>query len=265
MRSYLYVPADNARFLEKAETSEADAIILDLEDSVKVSAKNIAEGQLSEFLSTSQRINLMLRVEPNRISFEEELINHPKITKIYLPKANSLAAVQELNKHNKTNKAIHALIESSSGIENISEIATADNVVSLGIGEADFFGEISLSEEIHPAIKSYVRSKVVIASAAFNLRPPVAPVSSNFKNLENFADETKEFLAMGYWGRACIHPSQVEIANEIFTPNSKLKERAQKIIALMEHSQSGATVDDQGQMIDVAHLKWARRYLDLTN
>lgn len=263
MRSYLYVPADNQRFLEKVEESKADAIILDLEDSVKAEAKLAAEESLRNFLAITTRKNLFLRIEPSRIQEQTDLINHKKITKIYLPKANSRGAIDNLNLHNQSQKPIHALIENASGLENISEIATAKNVTSLGIGEADFFSEISLSGEVHQSLKDFVRSRVVIASSAYNLQPPVAPVSSNFKDLDVFAAETREFLALGYWGRACIHPSQVEIANEIFALDEKLVIKAQNIVESLSESSKGAVTDANGSMIDAAHLKWANRYLGL--
>ena len=263
MRSYLYVPGDNQRFLEKAESSNADAIILDLEDSVKADAKAAAEDSLRNFLGATNRKNLLLRVEPSRIIQQADLINNAKISKIYLPKANSRKAIDELNSKNQANKPIHALIENAAGLENISDIATAKNVTSLGIGEADFFSDISMSSEVHPALKNFVRSKVVIASSAHNLQPPVAPVSSNFKDLEAFAAETREFLSLGYWGRACIHPAQVDIANEIFTADSKLVAKAQDIIASLANTSGGAATDSQGTMIDAAHLKWAQRYLGI--
>lgn len=263
MRSYLYIPADNQRFLEKADSSNADAIILDLEDSVKFEAKEAAEDSLRNFLSTTTRKNLLLRVEPSRINQQVDLINHAKISKIYLPKANSRSAIDELNSNNQANKPIHALIENAAGLENISDIATAKNVTSLGIGEADFFAGISLSSEVHPALKNYVRSKIVIASSAHSLQPPVASVGSNFKDLDTFAAETREFFSLGYWGRACIHPAQVDIANEIFTADSNLVAKAQDIIASMENAPGGAATDSQGTMIDAAHLKWAQRYLGI--
>lgn len=263
MRSYLYVPGDNTRFLAKIATSSADAIILDLEDSVKTEAKSVAENTLHEFLASSDHKNLMLRVEPSRLREAEDLINHPKITKIYLPKADSQQVIDNLNLMNHSHKPIHALIESSLGLEKITEIAQAQNIQSLGIGEADFFAEIALTEEVHANLKSFVRSRVVIASSAYNLLPPVAPVSSNFADLTAFQQETREFLRLGYWGRACIHPAQIDIANEIFAIDPDLRSRAEFIVNALEQSNGGATVDRDGRMIDAAHLKWAWRYLSL--
>lgn len=265
MRSYLYVPGDNQRFLDKAETSIADAIILDLEDSVKSDSKKLAEDRIREFLQKTSHQNLLLRVEPTRLNQIEDLINHPKIKKIYLPKANTSKEIEALNFYNSSNKPIHALIESARGLENISEIATSNNVSTLGIGEADFFSDVSLSTQISQGLLNYVRSKLVIASAAHNMKPPVAPVSANFQDLDKFEAETIEFLNYGYWGRACIHPNQIEIANKIFSINPEMVAKAQSIIDSLRESKSGAVVDEAGSMIDAAHIKWAEKYLNLNH
>lgn len=263
LRSYLYVPGDNQKFLAKAEVSTSDAIILDLEDSVKSDAKKFAEESVAQFLDASKRSNLMVRVEPTRLKATKDLINHPKVTKIYLPKVESSRDISEFNKLNQKGKPINALIESAVGLENIREIAQSENVESIGIGEADFFADIVLTSEISQSLLDFVRSRLVIASAANNLLAPIAPVSSNFKDLEMFEKETRELFNFGYWGRACIHPNQVEIVNRVFQQEEILIERARAIIASLESDGRGATSGTDGSMIDAAHLRWALRYLAL--
>lgn len=262
-RSYLYVPADNQRFLGKSAESNADVLILDLEDSVKEERKEIAEGMLREFLNIESEKNLYLRVEPRRISQICDLINHPKISRIVMPKSNIAIALESLNKFNESNKPIHALIESPIGLENINQIAQSKNVVSLGIGEADFYSTLSLSDRIHRDLKSFVRGKLVVTSAAYGLNPPIAPVSSNFTDKDAFRRESEELLDWGYWGRACIHPDQVEIANEVFTIGADVKSKAEKILEVMQSSSAGATTDSDGAMIDKAHVTWATRILEM--
>jgi citrate lyase subunit beta/citryl-CoA lyase len=261
MRSYLYVPGDNNRFLEKAEKSMADAIILDLEDSVKHEAKVTAEDNLRNFVKKSNRKNLFLRPESSRISKIEDLLNHEKISRIVLPKADSVSSIDFLNAHNRSDKPIHALIESPTGLEALSDIAKGKNVVSLGIGEADFFGEISLAAHTNEGLKSYVRSKIVLVSAALKLQPPIAPVSSNFTDLAAFESETRDFLEMGFWGRTCIHPAQVEIVNTVFKVDQDLLRKAHFIIDAIRNNPEGASVDSDGKMIDAAHLRWAEKYI----
>jgi citrate lyase subunit beta/citryl-CoA lyase len=262
-RSYLYVPADNQRFLNKTAESSADVIILDLEDSVKEERKEIAEENLREFLKSTEHNALYLRVEPRRTSLIYDLINHPKISRIVMPKLNTASALDALNKFNESNKTIHALIESPLGLENMREIALSKNVVSLGIGEADLFSTLSLSDKIHPNLKSFVRSRLVVMSAAYGLNPPIAPVSSNFTDKDAFRRDSEELLDWGYWGRACIHPAQVEVANQIFAIGAEIKSKAEKVMEAMQSSDAGATTDRDGTMIDKAHLVWATRILSM--
>lgn len=262
-RSYLYVPGDNQRFLDKVSSSSADVIILDLEDSVKHENKKRAEEMLQDFLDHTERENLYIRVEPNRLAFIDELINHSKISRIVLPKTESISSISDLNEINKTNKSIHALIESPLGLNNIDEIALSKNVISLGIGEADFYSTIALSQNIHSNLKSFVRSKLVLASAAHGLNPPIAPVSSNFTDASEFLRESEEFLSWGYWGRACIHPAQVEISNSVFVLRDEIKAKAKEILEEIQSASAGAVTDKDGMMIDQAHFRWASRILGI--
>ncbi|MFM7545466.1 MAG: HpcH/HpaI aldolase/citrate lyase family protein [Synechococcales cyanobacterium] len=262
-RSYLYVPGDNSKFLIKAEDSSADALILDLEDSVKPDKKAVAEDLVRRFLMQTKRDQVQIRIEPTRLGALVDLVNHERISKIVLPKVASIKEIEEFNKINEFNKPLHILIESPQALERISAIAQAKNVQSLGIGELDFFSGISLAKEVHSDLKSAIRSKLVLTSAAYNLNPPVAPVSTNYKDSSTFSNESQEFLTWGYWGRACIHPAQVEIANEVFCISSELLSEAREVLELLNDSKQGATTDKEGKMIDLAHIRWAKRILGL--
>ncbi len=262
-RSYLYVPGDNSKFLIKAEDSSADVLILDLEDSVKPDYKAKAEDMVREFLGETKRDQVQIRIEPDRVRVLVDIINHVKVSKIVLPKVASVKDIEVFNEINESNKPLHILIESPQALERISTIAQSKNVQSLGIGELDFFLGFSLSKEVNIGLKSAIRSKLILTSAAYGLNPPVAPVSLNYKDSTAFSNESKEFLNWGYWGRACIHPAQVEIANEVFSISSELLTEAREVLELLSNSKQGATTDKEGEMIDLAHLRWAKRILEL--
>lgn len=262
-RSYLYVPGDNSRFLSKVEGTCADAIILDLEDSVKIENKTRADQMIGEFLDQTSHPKVMLRIEPSRLNQNRNLINHNNVFRVSLPKVKTPDDVRVFNEFNESKKSIHALIESPIGLENLGSIAIQPNVVSLGIGEVDFFSQLSITQDIHPQLKSFVRNRLVLASSAYGLNPPIAPISTNFKDLDQFRKETLEFFNWGYWGRACIHPAQVEIVNEIFQIDLELRSRAEEIIGALAASKSGAAVNHDGTMIDESHFRWASYILGL--
>jgi citrate lyase subunit beta/citryl-CoA lyase len=106
---------------------------------------------------------------------------------------------------------------------------------------------------------------MVFASAAAEINPPVAAVSTNFKDLAAFRESTIEFKEWGYFGRACIHPDQIEIANEVFTLKSEEIQAAQDIIDRLVAAGGGVALDAQGRMIDEAIAKIARRTLGIRN
>lgn len=260
-RSYLYVPADNDRFLEKAKDSAADVIILDLEDGVAQAKKSIAREKALTYLNSTSKPTA-LRVDADDFTNLSDLINHPNLSLVFLPKVSSQQDIEKFLATTHSTKLINALIETPQGLKKIDEIAATKPVSSIGIGEADFFANIVLGEKPHATLKNYVRATLVIASAAAQLHPPIAPVSSNFKDLTAYESETLELRAMGYWGRSCIHPSQVEIANKVFSADPDQLKKAREIITKLENSSSGALTDSDGEMIDAAHLRWARAYLD---
>jgi citrate lyase subunit beta/citryl-CoA lyase len=259
--SYLYVPADNSRFLEKAENSEAHAIILDLEDGVSSERKDLARENAYSFLEKTNRAYVALRVNLEAVQREKHLANQPKVRKVFLPKVNSAQVVRDFLTGSQCRKDLAVLIESAAGLQQINEIACIDQVQSIGLGEADLFADIVLGEQPHISLKNYARAQLIFASAAHSKIPPIAPVSTNFIDLEKYEAETIELRSMGYWGRACIHPSQVTIANQVFRRDEGKLEEARKIIEILQESQSGAEVALDGTMIDAAHLRWAKNYL----
>jgi citrate lyase subunit beta/citryl-CoA lyase len=104
---------------------------------------------------------------------------------------------------------------------------------------------------------------VVFASAAAGINPPVAAVSADFKNLDDFRKSTLQFKEIGYVGRSCIHPDQVAIANEIFTPSITELENAQDILDRLNATGGGIALDANGRMIDEAFARSARRILEI--
>jgi len=261
-RSYLYVPADNSRFLEKAETSLADSIILDLEDGVKNEKKQEARDKALAFLTQTQRNNFVLRVNPGSYEEEAELINHPKVKKIFLPKVEEVAAIELFLEETGAQNEIVVFIESARGLININDIAAQKSVTSIGLGEADLFSDVVLGEPPHPQLRNYARSKLIFACAAFAKSTPIAPMSPNFLDLEALRNECIELRSMGYWGRACIHPAQIETVHEVFSADPRKIEEAEKIIEILGESGSGAEVALDGSMIDAAHFRWAKNYLN---
>jgi len=276
-RSYLYVPANDLSRLSKSLSRGADALIVDLEDGVAPAEKNIARENLVSFLTDLDLNNeIWVRVNPEKEALESDLeaAVHQNCRGIVLAKTNSLEDVLNLDlllgrieKSREIDKSLQvsALIESAAGIFNAQRIASGPRVTRLQVGEADLRADLGTSGESDNATIQYARSTVVFASAAAGINPPVAAVSTNFKDSESFRKSSQEFKDWGYFGRACIHPDQLEIANEVFTLSAEEVDAAQDILARLLAAGGGVALDAQGRMIDEAVAKIARRTLGIRN
>jgi citrate lyase subunit beta/citryl-CoA lyase len=162
--------------------------------------------------------------------------------------------------------AIMVLIETARGLRDVDSVAAHPAVWALQLGELDLAAELGLVRTAHESELLYARSRVVTASAAAGLQPPVAAVSPDFVDLDGFQVSTQHLKQLGFVGRAVIHPAQVPIAHEVFTPTRDDVEAARRTFAAHEAALSagmGVTVDEQGRMVDEAVIRTSRRTVTL--
>lgn len=272
-RSHLYVPANDLERLTKALGRGADALIVDLEDGVSPTDKDLARQNLISFLSElDSQVEIWVRVNPEKGALEADLAAavHSNCRGIVLAKATTLAEIENLDSlltglEKSRNIAkpleVSALIESAAGVFNAQSIATGPRVTRLQLGEADLRADLGTSGNAGETTTQFARNMAVYASAAAGINPPVAAVSTNFKDLETYRKSSQDFKEWGYFGRACIHPAQIEIANEVFTPNAEDLAAAQDILDRLAAAGGGVALDVKGRMIDEAVAKIARRTL----
>ena len=272
-RSHLYVPANDLERLTKALGRGADALIVDLEDGVAPADKGIARENLTSFLNDlNSDVEIWVRVNPEKGALESDLAAavHKNCRGIVLAKATTLAEIQnldslitELEKSRGITKKLEvsALIESALGVFNAQAIATGPRITRMQVGESDLRADLGTSGAAGETTTQFARSMVVFASAAAGINPPLAAVSTNFKDLDAYRKSSQDFKEWGYFGRACIHPAQVEIVNEVFTPNADELAAAQDILDRLVTAGGGVALDAKGRMIDEAIAKIARRTL----
>jgi citrate lyase subunit beta/citryl-CoA lyase len=159
------------------------------------------------------------------------------------------------------NLEVSALIESALGVFNAQAIATGPRITRMQVGESDLRADLGTSGLAGETTTQFARSMAVFASAAAGINPPLAAVSTNFKDLDAYKKSSQDFKEWGYFGRACIHPAQIEIANEVFTPNADELAAAQDILDRLVAAGGGVALDAKGRMIDEAIAKIARRTL----
>ncbi len=191
---------------------------------------------------------------------------------ICLAKAESaaeVAAVAGLLDRLEAERAIAAgsigiapLLESAAAVLRAAEIAQAPRVRRLQVGEADLKADTGIEPGDDERELLWVRSQVVLASAAAGIDPPVGPVSTNFRDLDALRASTEAVRRLGYRGRACIHPAQIAVVHEVFTPSPEQVDAAQALIAAYDAAVaagSGVLIGPDGRMVDEAVVRQARR------
>jgi citrate lyase subunit beta/citryl-CoA lyase len=266
-RSSLYVPGDRPDRFAKAADSGADAIILDLEDAVAVSAKDEARSHVARFLTDTPRgagPQRLVRLNSESFAADLDALAGADVDAFSLAKA-SLDGLDRLDDHLGDREVpVVALIETAADLENLGRIAKHHRVESLAVGEADLTAELGITPSVDEHELWPLRMQLVVASAAAQIAPPTAPVSTDFKDPTALALSTALMRRAGFGGRACIHPAQVSVVNDVFTPTDDEVADARRLVEMFDAAVaagSGVATDDDGRMIDEAVVRQARRLL----
>jgi citrate lyase subunit beta / citryl-CoA lyase len=279
-RSYLYVPGDQARKLQHALGSGADAIVADLEDAVAPSAKANARRTVADWLATQlagDHPELWVRVNasPRLLANDVQAVVGPAVTGICLPKTHTPEQVRSLGEllgvvERRAGLAegsmkVVPLLESAAGLLSARAIAMESRVWQLGLGELDLCAEIGIERSPDERELLPIRIQIVLASAAAGLAPPVGPVSTDFRDPEALRRSTEGLRRVGFGSRWAIHPAQVPVINSTFTPTREQVEAAQRLVARYDGALDqgvGVCVDEDGRMVDEAVVRAARRTID---
>jgi citrate lyase subunit beta/citryl-CoA lyase len=271
-RSYLYAPASKPEIVEKAFNSNADCIVIDLEDAVHHDKKEEARSFVVDFLSKPASKPFLVRINdlngPWGVS-DLESISGPNLLGIRIPKTSSAETVKKASKildSKKCNAQMQLLIESALGVVNAFELATSDSrVTALSLGEADLLSDLKTTND---EALAFSRLSILVAARAAGLKQPSQSVYANTKDLDGLKASTLRGKATGFFGRSVIHPNQIEIVNEIFTPTQDEVEKARELLDLYDQMQaSGNSVMalPNGDMIDPANIHYAKFQMNLFN
>lgn len=266
-RSFLYVPGDRPDRLGKATDRAGDAIIADLEDAVAPGAKDTALREVLAWLDGGTgRAQVWVRVNAGPRGLDEiaALRECPGLHGVVLPKAD-LAGITAATAA-AGSRPVAALIESARGLLDAAALAAVPGVSHLGIGEADLAAELALRPSPDGRELLPLRLQVVVASAAAELPPPTGPVSVDVRDLAGLRSSTVALRAAGFGSRSAIHPDQVPVIEEVFTPTEAEVARAEEVVASYDAAiadGSGVIVDAQGRMVDEAVVRAARRTVEL--
>ena len=294
VRSLLAVPATRRKMVEKALASEADAVFLDLEDAVAPDNKAAARGDVVsalEELDWRGRPGLYRANALDTSYFYRDLIEvveeaGDSLVAVMIPKVNrpeDLHAVSillsqlELATDLEQDKIkLEAQIESAEGLANVDQIARVTNrLTALHFGPGDFAASMSMPQtsigvmdewdEAYPGHRfHYAMQRIVVAARAANLRVLDGPVA-DYRDEEGLRGSCLIARSLGFDGKWCIHPAQIGIVNEVFSPTDREVEWAKKVVAAYEeaNAEGSGSVSVDGQMVDAASIRMARTTLDL--
>lgn len=280
-RSYLYVPGSAAEKLAKVRTRGTGAVIVDLEDGVAAGRKAEARAVVADWLVAVADDKggvggpeIWVRINTGEAGLADISSTFClALAGVCVPKVSSpddlgpaRARLHDLETAAGRSHAtmLMPLIETARGLLAAAEIARADGVARLQLGEVDLGAELGVERSSDATGFLLARSQVVLASAAAGIDPPVGPVSVDFDDLEQFRASTLALKRLGFRSRACVHPAQVAVVNEVFAPTDAEVQRARELVqAFDEEAAAGTGVwrGPQGTMVDEAVVRAARRLL----
>ncbi len=270
-RSFLYVPAVKPALFDKAAGGDADAIIIDLEDAVPLPQKGAARRDLASWLDshTPNDTEIWVRVTPEFLADDLDAAARAGVDGIMLAKCSvdALAHAHDMLDRLDTEREtgpieLIGLIETAHSLRSLPDMADSPRLRTFGIGEVDLLADLRITRNADTAsVVDGLRMDVVVGCAAAGVAAPIAPTSTDFRDLDGFVATTKRFVDMGFRGRTALHPKQVPIINAALTPSDEDVARAERLLALYDLSAGGPTVDDNGRFVDEAVVRGAREIL----
>lgn len=270
-RSLLYSPGDDREMLENAVETAADTVIFDLEDAVapdsKDGARRTVQSTLDELDEPTPRVSV--RINPYGRSGRADIdavvgnVAAPPDS-IVLPKVDDAETVEALHDQladlGATEIGIIPLIETAAGIVSAEAVAAAPGVTAVAFGDQDFTADVGATVTDDKTESLYARQKTVIAAAAAGVTA-LDTVYTDIEDTEGLREQTEFVVELGFDGKLAIHPDQVPVINEAFTPADDEIEWAEKVLAgqeqATEEGEGVFTVD--GQMIDPPLVERARK------
>jgi citrate lyase beta subunit len=262
-RSLLFAPGNDERKLEKALAAGADAVVADLEDAVPAGEKEAARTVTrTAFAGAVSDSLLAVRVNAfgtGNLQADLEVTAGLDLDALVLPKATP-EAVAALGAEGPP---VIAIVETAIGLRHAFETARSERVAALVLGAVDLGLELGLEPRVDGQEILYARSRLVVESAAAGIRSPFDVVHVNTRDDAGLEAEARLARALGFRGKACIHPDQVAIVNRVFSPTTEELERARRVIDAYEHARAHGrgVVALDGEMIDLPVVERARRVL----
>lgn len=286
-RTLLFAPGSRTELLTKAQLGAADAMIFDLEDSVPLNAKDEARKNIQQVLALGLKKPMYLRISNPRagdyladlgVFHNHSLVN---VAGVALPKTDDAQDVETVSKalqdiEIKAGVAVGSLsilpmIETCLGLRNSFDIARSSKRVSgmalASAEQGDFMVDLGGRWTPRSLALTYPRSKLVVDSRAAGVEWILDGVFMNLKDTQMLREECLIARELGFVGKMAIHPTQVDVMHEVFSPSAKEIEYARGLIAAFREGEARGVgaVKYEGMMVDYANVRLAERTLALVS
>ena len=272
MRSMLFAPGNKYELLQKFSKIQPDIAIIDLEDAVPDSEKQVARENLQKYAqedktaaTTYVRVNALVSQH-----FEEDIRSiPPQIAGIVIPKVNDASdierATQAIERYSVSAKILVG-IETVKGLMSVQDIFGTASVFAAYFGAEDYIHDLGGLRTDGNNEVLFARTQIGISSRLFGV-PVVDQIVADFSDSERFMKEAQQAKSLGFTGKLCIHPSQVPLANQSFSSTPEEIQQALELLKVYDEAVANGTASivHNGQMVDEALAKQARRILSQNN
>ena len=284
IRTALFVPGNRPDRVDKAVNTGADAVIIDLEDTIPPAQKEETRPMVREKVLEHRARKIAVRVTALTSGFfvgdlDEVVVK--ELGCIVIPKVESKDQIKEISRillQVEKKKGVGPgtvpiipLIESAGAIQNIfqivSETTDPPRLFTVAFGAADYSLDLGIEMTKEGTELSYARSRIPIACRAAGVEPPLdTPFMIDLKNIEAFKADAMRAKRLGFQGKLCIHPNQIEPCNTIFSPTKEEILFSERVIEAFEDAEAKgiAAIQLDGKFIDYPVVEKARRILNLS-
>ncbi|GAA4174664.1 CoA ester lyase [Gryllotalpicola koreensis] len=254
----LYVPGDRPDRFDKAVASGADLVILDLEDAVAAESKSSALASVVSWLTGRKGASsplIQVRVNPGATHEVQQLRATGARLELRIPKVDTAADV-EWAVAVWPEAELTAIIESAHGLQQMEAVAQHPRVTRLALGESDLASDLGTRDN---AVLDHLRIRLLIAARAAGLPAPMLSAYPYLHDPDGLRADTERGRALGWFGRAAVHPRQLEVIRSVFAPSEEDESWARAVLAAIERG--GVSTLPNGEMVDPAMAGRARRIL----
>ena len=258
-QSLLFVPGDRPERFDRAVASGAGAAVIDLEDAVQPDDKAAARANIAAWLQQGGKA--VARINAIGTPWHGDdlgLLANPGIIAVMLPMVENANALRAFIATLPRSLPVIALIETARGLWDLGELVAVRGLTRLGFGSIDFQLDTGIEDEGEGLL--YARSRVVLASAMAGLEPPLDGVSVDLDDMSGLERDTARARGLGFGGKLCIHPAQVEVVNRGFAASDEELDWARRVVDAAKGAKGAIRLD--GKLIDAPVVSRARRLLE---